>query len=120
MAQHNELGKKGEKLAQDYLWANGYEILETNYRFEKAEIDIIAQKDDTLVIIEVKTRSSASFGFPEEFISTKKEQLIFEATEGYIEEKAISLPIRFDVISILKKENNTLEVEHFKDAFKAN
>ena len=58
MAEHNELGKKGEKLAIDFLLKNGYKILETNYRFLKAEVDIIAQKDEVLAVVEVKTRST--------------------------------------------------------------
>lgn len=58
MAQHNELGKKGEQLAVDYLVKNNYDIIERNYRFDKAEVDIIAKKNQILAIIEVKTRSS--------------------------------------------------------------
>lgn len=62
MAQHNELGKKGEQLAVDFLIENEYDIISRNYRFEKAEVDIIAQKKDVLAIVEVKTRSNADFG----------------------------------------------------------
>ncbi len=67
MAQHNELGKKGEQLAVDFLLENEYDIISRNYRFEKAEIDIIAQKKDVLAIVEVKTRSNADFGKPHVF-----------------------------------------------------
>ena len=68
MAQHNELGKKGEQLAVDYLLKNGYNIMERNYRFDKAEVDLIAQKDTVLAIIEVKTRSTTDFGNPQDFV----------------------------------------------------
>ncbi|MEN8187811.1 MAG: YraN family protein, partial [Bacteroidota bacterium] len=72
MAQHNELGKKGEDLAVEFLIKNGFEILDRNWRFKKAEIDIIAQKDDLLVMAEVKTRSTDFFGDPQEFIKPKQ------------------------------------------------
>ena len=74
MAEHNELGKQGEEQAVDFLQKNGYEILETNWIFQKAEIDIIARKEDTLAIIEVKTRSSIDFGLPQDFVKPKKIQ----------------------------------------------
>ena len=64
MAEHNELGKIGEELAVDFLTEKGYEILETNWTFQKAEVDIIAQKGNVLAIVEVKTRSSSDFGSP--------------------------------------------------------
>ena len=72
MAQHNELGKFGEEMAVEYLQKNGYEILETNWTFQKAEIDIIAQKENILAIVEVKTRSSIDFGLPQDFVKPKK------------------------------------------------
>ncbi|HIC33059.1 MAG TPA: DUF91 domain-containing protein, partial [Flavobacteriaceae bacterium] len=72
MASHNELGKKGEQLAVDFLIESGYDIIERNYRFNKAEVDIIAQKKDVLAIIEVKTRSTADFGNPQDFVKPKQ------------------------------------------------
>ena len=66
MAEHNELGKLGEELAVEYLKKEGYEILETNWVFQKAEIDIIAKKDEIIAVIEVKTRSSIDFGLPQD------------------------------------------------------
>ena len=76
MAEHNELGKFGEELAVEFLQQNGYDILETNWTFQKAEIDIIAQKDSTLAVIEVKTRSSIAFGLPQDFVKPKKIKLL--------------------------------------------
>ena len=72
MAEHNDLGKFGEELAVTFLQKNGYEILETNWFFDKAEIDIIAQKGTILAVVEVKTRSSLEFGLPQEFVKPKK------------------------------------------------
>jgi putative endonuclease len=71
MADHNDLGKLGEELAVDFLQQNGYEILETNWVFQKAEIDIIAQKENILAVVEVKTRSSIEFGLPQDFVKPK-------------------------------------------------
>ncbi|SEH87148.1 putative endonuclease [Paenimyroides aquimaris] len=115
MATHNDTGSKGEKLAQEYLIANGYTILETNYRYKKAEIDIIASKDETLAIIEVKTRTSTHFGEPESFVNNKKIKLILEATNVYINEKNIDYNVSLDIISvILGKET---EINHIENAY---
>jgi putative endonuclease len=72
MAEHNELGKLGEQKAVKFLQDKGYTILETNWTFQKAEIDILAQKEDTLAVVEVKTRSSLEFGLPQDFVNPKK------------------------------------------------
>ena len=84
MAQHNELGKLGEELAVAFLEENGYEILETNWVFQKAEIDIIAQKENVLAVVEVKTRSSIEFGLPQDFVKPKKIQLLVKAVNEYV------------------------------------
>jgi len=68
MASHNDLGKKGEQLAAEFLISKGYKIVARNFRFQKAEVDIIARKNNVLAIIEVKTRSSSNFGDPQEFV----------------------------------------------------
>lgn len=75
MAEHNELGKKGEELAVAYLLEDGYTILERNWTYRKAEIDIIAQKEGILAVIEVKTRSSIDFGLPQDFVKPKKDSV---------------------------------------------
>jgi putative endonuclease len=84
MAEHNDLGKLGEELAIDFLEKNGYEILETNWVFDKAEIDIIAQKNGILAIVEVKTRSSIEFGLPQDFVKPKKIKLLLKAVDEYV------------------------------------
>lgn len=120
MAEHNELGKKGEELAVEYLQQNGYEILDRNWTFQKAEIDIIAQKDHFLAVIEVKTRSSIEFGLPQDFVKPKKIQLLVKAVNAYINyrEKDFNddLEIRFDIIAVQKK-GETFAIEHLTDAF---
>ncbi|WP_268848439.1 YraN family protein [Flavobacterium aestivum] len=116
MAAHNELGKLGEDLAVEYLQKNGYDILETNWTFQKAEIDIIATKDEVLAIIEVKTRSSLEFGLPQDFVKPKKIQLLVKAVDAYVNTKNLDIDARFDIIAV-HKESNSFVIEHLMDAF---
>ncbi len=116
MAQHNELGKKGEQLAIDFLIKNGYTILEKNYRYLKAEVDIIAQKEAILVAVEVKTRTSDYFGNPEEFVNPKKIKLLLSAIDNYVVEKDLDVEVRFDIIAIIQNKKET-KIEHLEDAF---
>ena len=116
MAEHNELGKLGEELAVEYLQKEGYIILETNWIFQKAEIDILAQKDTTLAVVEVKTRSSIDFGLPQDFVKPKKIQLLVKAINEYITQNEIDVEVRFDIVAI-HKENNNFIIEHIEDAF---
>ena len=120
MAEHNELGKKGEELAVKFLEENGYEIIDRNWTFQKAEIDIIAQKESVLAIVEVKTRSSLDFGAPQDFVKPKKIQLLIKAVNAYINDRekdfCDDLNIRFDIIAI-HKNGETFAIEHLTDAF---
>ena len=116
MAQHNDLGKLGEELAVAFLQKNNYEILETNFVFQKAEIDIIAQKNNILAVIEVKTRSSINFGLPQDFVKPKKIQLLVKAINEYVMQNNLDVTIRFDIIAIYK-ENENYKLEHIEDAF---
>jgi len=116
MATHNDLGKLGEELAATYLQNKGYVIHEKNWRYLKAEIDIIASKDDTLIIVEVKTRTSDFFGNPEQFINRSKIKLLIIAADAYIQQKNIDVEISFDVIAIIKNNKKT-ELKHIKQAF---
>lgn len=116
MAEHNELGKIGEALAVEYLKKTGYKILQTNFIFQKAEIDIIAQKESILAVVEVKTRSSLDFGLPQEFVKPKKIQLLVKAVNHFIEENNLDVETRFDIIAIHKKDQN-FEIEHIEEAF---
>lgn len=116
MAEHNELGKFGEEMAVEFLQKEGYEILDTNWTFQKAEIDIIASKENTLAIVEVKTRSSIEFGLPQDFVKPKKIQLLVKAVDAYVVEKNINANVRFDIIAI-HKEGKSFVIEHLIDAF---
>ena len=116
MAQHNELGRKGEQLALELLQKKGYTILDKNWRYQKAEVDIIAQKENTLAIVEVKTRSSTDFGHPQEFVKPKKIKLLVAAIDEYVIAKDIDVDVRFDVIAIVKDGSN-FSIEHIEDAF---
>ncbi|GAB4333723.1 MAG: YraN family protein [Flammeovirgaceae bacterium] len=111
-----DLGTKGENWACEYLIRKNYKIIERNYRFEKAEIDIIAQKDETLVFIEVKLRTNIHFGFPEEFVNYKKRNLLMKAINEYISVNQNFKSIRFDIISIILR-NNAPQITHFEDAW---
>ena len=116
MAQHNELGKKGEQLAVDFLLKKGYHILERNYRFDKAEVDILAQTKDILAVIEVKTRSTSDFGNPQDFVKPKQIERLVKAVDEYISVNQLDLEVRFDIIAIVKSGKD-FEIEHLKDAF---
>jgi putative endonuclease len=116
MAQHNKLGKEGEVIARKMLEGKGYQILETNWRHDKDEIDIIAMDGDELVIVEVKTRSSDYFGHPEDAVDYRKEAFLIRATEAYLEEKDLDCDSRFDIVSIILKDGKP-EIFHIRDAF---
>ena len=116
MAEHYELGNKGEQLAVNYLINKGYKIVERNWRFQKAEIDIIATKDKTLISVEVKTRSTNDFGSPQDFVNKKKIKLMVSAMNEYILNKDLDIELRFDIIAITK-DKSSFDIEHFKDAF---
>jgi putative endonuclease len=109
-------GKLGENLAANFLISNGYAILEKNYRFGRYEIDIICLKNGVLIFVEVKTRTSNAFGFPEDFVDAKKEIRIRKAAENYILDKNWQKDIRFDIISVEIARENT-EITHLQDVF---
>ncbi len=116
MAEHNDLGKLGERLAVAFLEKENYSILETNWIYEKAELDIIACKDDILAVIEVKTRSCIDFGLPQDFVKSKKIQLMVKAVNQYIDVNNLDLEVRFDIIAINRKLD-VYNIEHLTDAF---
>jgi putative endonuclease len=116
LAKHNKLGKDGELIAFMILQKDGYNILQTNWKFQKAEVDIIAQKDGFLIFTEVKTRGSKKYGKPSDAIDNKKISLYKDAVEGYLEQNPTELEIRFDVINIIIGKDET-EIEHIPNAF---
>jgi putative endonuclease len=116
MAEHNDSGKLGEKLAKEYLINQGYKILHTNWRTARYEVDIIAKKDNILVFCEVKYRSSNRFGEPELFVSKRKQKNVIKSAIIYIEQNCWQGESRFDIISVLMEEK-TIKINHIKDAY---
>ena len=116
MASHNELGARGEMLAVNFLRSKNFSILATNWRWQKAEIDIIAQRDNTIVFVEVKTRSSDTFMKPEEAVNEKKQQLLIDAAEAYCDANEIEMELRFDVIAIVHQGSKII-TKHIEGAF---
>ncbi|MBW6491255.1 MAG: YraN family protein [Lentimicrobium sp.] len=116
MAEHNDLGTIGEDIAVKHLHDNGYIILSTNWRFGKDEIDIIAEKGDFLVIVEVKTRASSGYGEPEVFVNQAKQRFLVRAAQAYLEKNNVEKETRFDIISVILN-NTTKKINHIEDAF---
>ena len=116
MATHNEFGKLGEEKAVAFLIEKGYQVLVRNYRYVKAEVDIIARKNDTLAIVEVRSRSSLFHEHIADTITTKKIKLLISAANQFVEENNLDVEVRFDIISILKKDHQFV-LEHIEDAF---
>jgi len=115
---NNEKGSQGEEIACAYLVKHGYTILEKNWRYKHLEIDIIASNNNTLVIVEVKQRSSNFYGNPQEFVTKSKQKKLIKAADQYIKTNTINWETRFDIIAIINNSNE-LKVDHLVDAFYA-
>ncbi len=116
MAHHNQLGQKGEQLAIDFLIKKGYTILERNYRFDKAEVDIMALFKDILAVVEVKTRSTADFGNPQDFVKPKQIKNLVKAVDEYVNANHLDVEVRFDIIAIVGTDKS-FDIVHLEDAF---
>lgn len=116
MVNNHSLGARAEQYAAEYLEGKGYEIIGRNYRCGKSEIDIIATHMELLVVVEVKARSTAYFGMPQEFIGKVKIGHIVKAADHYMQVNNLDGEVRFDVIAIVERNQN-LEVTHIEDAF---
>lgn len=117
MAEHNELGKLGEKLAKDFLAAKGYQILEQNWVCGHKEIDIIALDGKELVIVEVRTRRVQCLVEPEETVDKYKQRFLIWAAEAYIERNNLDVDVRFDIVAIVIDKNNEHRIDHIENAF---
>ncbi|CAN5240908.1 YraN family protein [soil metagenome] len=117
MAKHLDLGRQGESLAKALLENSGYEILDENWTFGKAEIDLIAYKDKVIIFTEVKTRTGNYFGEPEDFVDARKQRLLVEAAGEYIYLMNHQGEVRFDIISVLFDKQNNYTIKHIEDAF---
>jgi len=117
MAEHNNLGRKGEELAKQHLENAGYEILDENWRFGKAEVDLIAYQNKTIIFVEVKTRTGNAFGEPEDFVDAVKQALLVCAADEFIELMDFNGEARFDIVAILFDQQGNYRLNHIQDAF---
>lgn len=116
MAAHNELGKEGENEAVRFLEAQGYYIRHRNWRSGRKELDIVAEYQGELIIVEVKTRCNHKFGTPEESINETKIRRIVSSADAYLRKFQIDMPVRFDIIT-LTGTKLPLEIDHIVNAF---
>ena len=119
MADHNDLGNLAEEMAAEFLKDLGYKILSRNYRFQKAEIDIIALFNKEIIIVEVKARSTDVFLEPQEAVTKRKIKLVVMAANEYMKAGNRTENVRFDIISVLPDDNGVLKITHLPDAFEA-
>lgn len=110
------IGKKGEELAVHHLRRQGWRICALNYRYKRSEIDIICQSEQLLLFVEVKSRSSTVYGFPELFVQKRQQNAILRAATHYVKEQQWKGGIRFDIIAIVFSKKGQ-ELLHLKDAF---
>jgi putative endonuclease len=116
MAAHNEFGQEGEEKAANYLLREGYTIMDRNWKSGRKELDIVAVKDGTLVVVEVKTRRNDNYGNPEQAVTSAKIRNIVLATEAYVRYHRLDLPVRFDIITVLSDGD---VINHIEDAFRS-
>lgn len=116
MAKHNILGKEGEDEAAEYLVSQGYSLRDRNWRSGRKELDIVAEKDHEIIVVEVKTRKNADFAEPQDAVNEKKIRRIITATDAYLKKYRLDLPVRFDIISIIGNPEH-FTIEHIKEAF---
>lgn len=118
MAEHNDLGLLGEEKAVEYLSAKGYKIRHRNWRSGKLELDIVAEKDGTLVVVEVRTRRDNFLLAPAETVNRTKMRNTISAAEAYIFKFNIMMPTQFDILSVVVgAQNSSFRIEHIEDAF---
>lgn len=120
MNEHHstQIGQMAEAMASEYLIKKGYTILEQNWRHKHLEIDIIAEKNHFIVVIEVKYRKYTTYGEPEVFVNKQKQKFLIEAINYYIQQKNIDKEVRFDIIAITQKKDG-MSIHHIEDAFYA-
>lgn len=117
MLPAHQLGHEGETAALQYLLQAGYELVAQNYRYRRAEVDLVVRLgQELLVLVEVKARSSSQYGYPEEFVTERKRQLLRQAAEQLQDELGWHGDIRFDILALMPTSDG-LRVEHFEDAF---
>ena len=119
MAEHNDFGNLAENLAADFLIQKNYKILTRNFRYQRAEVDIIAEFEDLIVVIEVKARSYNALIEPQEAVTKKKIKAILLCSDFFMKENQIDKEVRFDIITVVPNESGKLEINHIEDAFQS-
>lgn len=119
MAEHNEFGKIAEELAASYLTDKGYKILVRNYRFQRAEIDLIAEFENKIIIVEVKARGNDIFMEPQEAVTKAKIKLLVRTADHYMDETNGAQEVRFDIVAVLRDKKGQLQITHLEDAFES-
>ena len=119
MAEHNDFGNLAENLAVEFLAAKNYKILARNFRYQRAEIDIIAELENIIIIVEVKARSYDTLIEPQEAVTKKKIISIVLCADYFLSENKIDKEVRFDIITVLPDSNGKLEITHIENAFES-
>lgn len=119
MAEHNDFGNLAENLVADFLVQKNYKILVRNFRYQRAEVDIIAEFEDLIVVIEVKARSYNALIEPQEAVTKKKIKAILLCSDFFMKENQIDKEVRFDIITVVPNESGKLEINHIEDAFQS-
>jgi putative endonuclease len=116
LPHHQKLGKDGEEFAIEYVKANGYKVLNTNWRHGHKELDIVTLKENMLVVFEVKTRVTNYWEEPKDAVRIRKQKNIIDAADAYVHKYDLNFEVQFDIISLVNK-GTTFELEHIHDAF---
>ena len=116
MATHNKLGKAGEDAAAAYLESHGYTLRHRNWRKNHLELDIVAEKDQELIVAEVKTRSNDPCKEPQDAVDEQKIRRIVIAADAYIKNFGWDKSVRFDIITVIGKDRE-FQIEHMENAF---
>lgn len=119
MNETTKIGSWGEDQAKNLLLKKGFVILDTNWRFDHKEIDIIAQTRNIIVFIEVKTRHIKYLEDAIESVHIRKQNFLIDAAEAYLQKKGLDTEIRFDIVLIFHAQENMVKVEHIENAFQA-
>lgn len=119
MAEHNDFGTLAENVATEYLQKKHYIILARNFRYQKAEIDIIAAFNGLTVVVEVKARSYNTVIEPQEAVTKKKIKSIVLCADFFMQENNLNTEVRFDIITVLPDSDGVLQLEHIEDAFQS-
>lgn len=119
MAEHNDLGNLAEELAASFLAEKGYKILVKNFRHQRGEIDIIAELNNHIIIVEVKARGSDIFMEPQEAVTKTKIKSLVMVADFFMKDRNLNQEVRFDIIAVLPDERGRLQITHLEDAFQS-